>query len=223
MTPPGRLEGPPVSPAIALVKPRLRGWLHLACFEVALCVGTLLIATVRADHRPAAAIYAGSVVALFGTSALYHRGRWGPDARLLERLDHAMIFVLIGGTATPLFLTCLPSRVGVPLIIVFGVINLAGLVVHVIWIDAPEILVTWTYIVLGCMGGSVFPWVWVHAGVAACVLLVTGGVVYIVGAILFQGYRPDPRPEVFGYHEVWHSFVCVAAALHYVAIATLVL
>lgn len=223
MTLPDRLVDPLPSPTVGVVKPRLRGWLHLVCFEVALCVGTLLIATVRADHRVAASIYAGSVVALFGTSALYHRGQWGPDARLLERLDHAMIFVLIGGTASPLFLTCLPRRIGIPLIIVFGIINLTGLIVHVIWIDAPEALVTWTYIVLGCLGGAAFPWVWVHSGVAAFVLLVAGGVVYIVGAILFQGYRPDPRPEVFGYHEVWHCFVCAAAALHYVAIATLVL
>jgi len=223
VTSPGHVVHPPVPPALAVVKPRLRGWLHFVCFEVALCIGTLLIATVRADHRLAASIYAGSVVALFGTSALYHRGRWGPDGRLLERLDHAMIFVLIGGTATPLFLTCMPPRIGIPLALVFGAINLVGLIGHVIWIDAPEVLVTWTYIVLGCLGGVAFPWVWLHAGVAAFVLLVAGGVVYIVGAILFQGYRPDPRPEVFGYHEVWHCFTCAAAAMHYVAIATLVL
>ena len=106
---------------------------------------------------------------MFGMSALYHRGQW--QSRIFERLDHAMIFVLIGGTATPLFLTCIPSRLGV----------------------------------------------------AAFALMLAGGVVYIVGAILFQGYRPDPRPEVFGYHEVWHCNVCVAAALHYIAIGTLIL
>lgn len=89
-------------------------------------------------------------------------------------------------------------------------INVAALIVHVIWIDAPEALVTGTYS-LGCLGGGVFPSVRVHAGIAAFALLLAGGVVYIVGAI------------VFGYHEVWHCNVCVAAALHYVAIGTLIL
>lgn len=223
MTRPRPLAQTPASRTPDATKPRLRGWLHLACFEVSLCVGTLLIATAPAGHRLAASIYASSVAALFGTSALYHRGHWGPSVRLFERIDHAMIFVLIGGTAAPLFLTCLPAGLGIPLLIVFGLINLAALIVHVVWIDAPERLVTGTYIVLGCLGGAVLPAVWIHAGVAAFSLLFAGGVVYIVGAVLFQGYRPDPRPDVFGYHEVWHCFVCAAAAMHYVAIATLIL
>jgi hemolysin III len=198
--------------------------MHLVWFEASLCLGTLLIVTVSADHRVAASIYAVSVSALFGSSALYHRGHWRPTvSRVLERLDHAMIFVLIGGSATPLLLTCLSPEVGTPLVLVFAVVNVAALTVHVVWIDAPDSLVTAAYIVLGCLGGVALPGVWMHAGVAAFVLILGGGVIYIVGAVLFQRSRPDPRPDVFGYHEVWHTFVCAAAAMHYVAIAVLVL
>lgn len=205
-------------------RPRWRGWMHLVAFEASLCLGTLLIVTVSADHRLAACIYAGAVSALFGSSALYHRGHWNPAAsRVLERIDHAMIFVLIGGSAVPLFLTCMPRRVGIPLALVFSVVTVVGLLVHVIWIDAPERVVTVTFIVLGSLGGVALPAVWVHSGIAAFVLILAGGVAYIVGAILFERYLPDPRPEVFGYHEVWHTFVCLAAAMHYVAIAVLIL
>jgi hemolysin III len=214
----------PVLPLPAAVKPLLRGWLHLVSFEVSLCLGTLLIVSVPADHRLAAGIYAGSVAALFGSSALYHRGNWGPSwSRVFERIDHAMIFVLIGGTAAPLFLTCLPTKVGVPLLIAFATVIAVALVAHVIWIDAPEKLVTATYIVLGCLAGVALPGVWTHDGVAAFTLILVGGVLYIVGAILFAGYRPDPRPEIFGYHEVWHCFVLAAGAAHYVAIGALIL
>jgi hemolysin III len=210
--------------ALAPGKPLLRGWLHLVCFEAALVLGTLLIVTVPAGHRLAASIYAASVAALFGASALYHRGHWSPaKVHIFARLDHAMIFVLIGGSATPLLLIDLPRSVGLPMLLVFGTIIVAALVVHVIWIDAPERLVTATYITLGLMTGSALPGVLIHSGVVAFVLLLVGGVVYIVGAILFEGYRPDPRPDVFGYHEVWHCFVCVAAALHYIAIGALIL
>jgi hemolysin III len=207
-----------------LPKPLLRGWLHLLWFEASLIVGTVFVLHVGLQHRAAAAVYVAAVSALFGTSALYHRGNWQPRARLLlERLDHAMIFVLIAGSATPLFLVAVPGRAGP--IMLGGLLALTAclLIAHMVRIDAPEVVVGSGYVGLGCLGAAALPGVWTHVGAAAFFLVLGGGLLYIVGAVLFHRRHPDPVPNVFGFHEVFHCFVCLAATLQYVAIALLVL
>src|SRR6185437_10795935 len=166
----------------------LRGWLHLLCFWASLAGGALLLAGAHGGaHVTAAAVYSASLSALFGTSALYHRGAWTGAWRLrLRRLDQAMIFFLIAGTATPAFLLSAPAGAG-----------------------------------LACLGGLALPWVWIHAGAASGVLLLAGGLLYIAGALSYHRRWPDPYPSVFGYHEVFHVYVCAAAACQYAAIARL--
>ena len=205
---------------IYYAKPRWRGWMHLLWFEASLVLGTLLI--VRADgptEISAITIYSVSVSALFGTSALYHRGNWGPawSARL-QRLDHAMIFVLIAGTATPALLLTSPGVFGYTALIVLWSLTIIALGLHLIWMDAPEKLVGGTFIGLGAVSGTGIPAVWIHAGVAPAVLMIVSGLLYIVGAVSYHRRSPDPRPAVFGYHEVFHAYVCIAAACQYVAI-----
>jgi hemolysin III len=208
-------------------KPVWRGWMHLVAFEISLVVGTLLVVEAQAQgltHAVSGGIYAGTVSGLLGTSALYHRGNWGPVARrLLQRLDHAMIFLLIAGTATPVFLLVASGAIGVALLTVMWALTSVALLTHLVWMDAPEVLVGATFIGLGCVGGAALPFVWMHVGVAAFALMLAGGLLYVIGALLYHRRRPDPVPTVFGFHEVFHAFVIAGAGAHYVAIALLIM
>jgi hemolysin III len=208
-------------------KPVWRGWMHLVAFEVSLVVGTLLVAQAQAHGATraiAAGIYAGTVSGLLGTSALYHRGNWGSVAhRLLQRLDHVMIFLLIAGTATPVFLLVAPGAIGGALLTLMWTLTGVALLTHLVWMGAPEVLVGATFIGLGCVGGLALPFVWMHAGIAAFALMLAGGLLYVIGALLYHRRRPDPVPAVFGFHEVFHAFVSAGAGAHYVAIALLIM
>jgi hemolysin III len=206
-------------------KPALRGWLHLLWFEASLVLGTLLLARAHGATRiAAAAIYTASVSALFGASALYHRGTWtNAWRRRLQRLDHAMIFFLIAGTATPAFLIAAHGTFRLVGLIVLWALTLTAAGIHMAWMNAPELVVGPTFIGLGCVAGLALPAVWIHAGVAPAVLMLAGGALYTAGAISYHRRRPDPCPSVFGYHEVFHTFVCAAAACQYAAIALFIL
>jgi hemolysin III len=206
-------------------KPVLRGWLHLAWFGISVVIGTLLLARVHgATRTTAAAIYAASVSALFGVSALYHRGNWSAAwRRLLQRLDHAMIFFLIAGTATPAFLLANRGAFGLICLIVMWALTLTAAAVHMAWMNAPEVVVGATFVGLGWAAGLALPGVWVHAGVAPAALVLAGGLLYTAGAICYHRRRPDPYPSVFGYHEVFHACVCAAAACQFAAIALFII
>jgi hemolysin III len=202
-------------------RPRLRGWLHLVWFEVSLITGTLLLAITHGAARiTAVAVYTVTVSGLFGTSALYHRGNWSIAAsRRLQRLDHVMIFFLIAGTATPAFLLGVPGALGLVAVTVMWTLSLAAALTHLRWMNAPEKLIGATFIALGWAAGMALPAVWIRFGVAPALLIIAGGLLYTAGAVSYHRRRPDPLPAIFGYHEVFHSYVCAAAACHYLAIA----
>jgi hemolysin III len=203
------------------IKPRLRGVVHQWSFFVALAAGAALVAWAPAGRATvAAAIYAVALAGLLGTSALYHRITWQPRARAwLRRLDHSMIFVLIAGTYTPFALLVLDD----PLrgIVLAGVWAgaLAGIVFTLLWAHAPKWLTAASYVALGWFSIIAVPQIAEHAGVGALVLLALGGVAYTLGAVVYASQRPDPRPQTFGYHEIFHVLVVVAAAAHFTAIA----
>jgi len=205
-------------------RPALRGWLHLVWFEVSLVFGTLLVARTHGAARvTASAIYAASVSALFGVSALYHRGNWTAVwRRRLQRLDHAMIFFLIAGTATPVFLLATRGTFGLVCLIVMWAVTLTAAAIRMAWMSAPELVVGATFVGLGWLASLALPGVWTHAGVAPAVLMLAGGVLYTAGALSYHRRRPDPWPSVFGYHEVFHAFVCAAATCQFVAIAVFI-
>jgi hemolysin III len=205
-------------------KPLLRGWLHLLWFELSLVLGTLLLVHTHGYARVTAiAIYAASVSSLFGISALYHRGNW-TDAwrRRLQRLDHAMIFFLIAGTATPAYVLAMHGAVGLACLIVLWTLTLTAAGIRMRWMSGPERLVGGTFLALGWMGGLAVPAVWIHAGALPGALMLGGGLLYTAGALSYHRRWPDPVPSVFGYHEVFHVFVCAAATCQYVAIALLI-
>ena len=214
-----------LSRGIAYDKPRWRGWLHLASFEVALVLGTIIVVTARRGWQTAdAAVYAGAVVGLFGASALYHRGQWTAKmSARLQRVDHIMIVLLIAGSATPPMQICLPGAWKAIGLIALWSLALTAIAVRQLWMAAPERLAGGIYVGLGWVAGAAIPVVWIRAGVAPAVLLLCGGLLYTAGAIGYHRRSPDPIPDVFGYHEVFHSYVTAAAACQYVAIAVFLL
>jgi hemolysin III len=202
-------------------KPVLRGWLHLIWFGASLVLGTLLLVRVHGAARiTAIAIYAASMSALFGVSALYHRGTW-TDAwrRRLQRLDHAMIFFLIAGTATPAFLLAMRGGFGLACLIVLWSLTLTAATIHMARMVLPERLVGATFLGLGWMGALALPEVWIHGGVAPGALMLAGGLLYTAGAISYHRRWLDLYPSVFGYHEVFHAYVCAAATCQFIGIA----
>jgi hemolysin III len=204
------------------MKPVWRGWLHVLWFGASLIACPLLVVARGHGVSPSTAlvIYALSVIGLFGVSALYHRGRWTPAwSRRLQRLDHMMIFLLIAGTATPVFLIAVPGAFGLTCLIVMWVLTLAAAAIHLAWMHAPELLVGATFVGLGSLAALALPAVWLHAGAGSGMLILVGGLLYIAGALAYHWRRPDPSPAVFGYHEVFHACVCAAASCQFVAIA----
>ena len=206
---------------ICYVKPVLRGWLHLVWFEASLVLGTLLLARAHGAVRiTALAVYAASVSAMFGVSALYHRGTWTAGwNRRLQRLDHAMIFLLIAGTATPAFLLATSGTFRLAGLVMMWALTVAAAALRLAWMSAPELVAGSTFVGLGWVAVLALPGVWIHAGAAAGVLMLSGGLLYTAGALSYHRRRPDPCPAVFGYHEVFHACVCAAAACQYAAIA----
>ena len=206
---------------IYYIKPALRGWLHLLRFGASLVLGTLLLARAHGAVRIAAlAIYAASVSAMFGISALYHRGNWSAAwNRRLQRLDHAMIFLLIAGTATPAFLLATSGTFRLACLVMMWTLTVAAAAVRLVWMSAPELVAGSAFVGLGWVAVLALPGVWTRAGAAAGVLMLVGGLLYTAGALAYHQRRPDPCPAVFGYHEVFHALVCVAAACQYAAIA----
>jgi hemolysin III len=205
----------------APVKPRLRGVSHQYAFFVSLGAGAGLILAASAGRaRIAVTIYAVAVSALLGTSALYHRVTWRPAARRwMKRLDHSMIFVLIAGTYTPVALLALKGSLSTTILIVLWAGALGGAIFKLAWIDAPKWLFATVYVVLGMVTAAVFGELPAAIGWLGVAGLAGGGVLYVLGAVIYTSGRPDPWPKVFGYHEVFHALVLAAAGLQYAVIA----
>ena len=207
-------------PAAALVKPLLRGVSHQVAFFAALAAGAALVARAPPRARWAAAVYAGSLAAMLGVSALYHRPTWAPGPRRwMRRADHAAIFVLVAGTYTP-FTLLLPSRSATVLALAWGGAAL-GIVQSLFWVQAPRPLVAALYIGFG--SAILLFWPALHAalGAAGLFVLLFGGVLYATGAVIYAARRPDPLPAVFGYHEIFHALVVAAAVCHFSVVAAL--
>ncbi|MFI1439172.1 PAQR family membrane homeostasis protein TrhA [Streptomyces fructofermentans] len=201
-------------------KPRMRGWLHAGVFPLSLVGGVILIAVSRSSAAAAAcSVYAVSACLLFGTSAVYHRGTWGPRGEaVLRRLDHASIFLIIAGTCTPLAVLLIPSDQRSLLLWIVWTGALTGIAFRVLWVTAPRWLYTPCYLVLGWAPVCYLP-DFLHAGGAAVlVLIVAGGLLYSAGAVVYALKRPDPLPAWFGFHEVFHALTVTAFTTHYTAI-----
>jgi len=208
--------------AIAAVKPKLRGVSHEWAFFISLVLGAALIFFAKTPKATlAVGIYALSLSALLGTSALYHRVNWKrPRVRTwMRRLDHSMIFFLIAGTYTPFALLVMDGPLATAILIAVWVGAIAGAIVEMVWIGHPKWVSATVYLTIGWIAVAAFPDLWSGLGPTAALMLIGGGVLYTAGAVIYAVQRPNPSPAIFGYHEVFHAFVLAAAVLHFSVIA----
>ncbi len=204
------------------IKPRHRGVLHEKAFYVSLFVGAGLIATATHSSRAliAAIIFAVSVSALLGVSALYHRGDWREKTRKwLRRLDHSMIFMLIAGTYTPFALLVLSGTLANVLLVVVWIAALAGSAAELALADGSKWIMAGICLALGWISVVALPGIIEGVGPVGTALLLAGGVAYTAGAVIYAMQKPNPIPNVFGYHEVFHLLVVIAIALQYSVVA----
>lgn len=207
-----------------LPKPRFRGRIHEVAFFLSIPAGVALIALARgAAAHVGAAVFAVSLTGLYGVSAAYHCGNWSARAeRIMRHVDHSMIFVLIAGSYTPIMLLALRPAWGITLLALIWTGALVGVLITALRLERWRSVGFVMYLVLGWLAVVATPQL-VHAlSPAQLALLLTGGVLYTVGAVILARNRPDPVPTVFGYHEVWHAFVVGAGVCHYALILLLV-
>jgi hemolysin III len=214
--------------AVAELKPKLRGWLHLGIAPLTLAGGIVLIALSPTDlTRVGSAVFTASALILFTVSAIYHTGTWSPRVwAFLRRFDHSNIFILIAGSYTPFSLILLEGTQRTVLIAVVWTGAVLGVAFRVFWTDAPRWLYTPIYIAMGWaavffipsfldgareLGGG--------AGIGAFVMIVVGGALYTLGGVVYGFKRPNPWPRWFGFHEVFHTFTILAFVSHYVGVS----
>jgi hemolysin III len=206
------------------VKPRLRGVFHELGFYAALGLGGALVVTAGDGRaRAAAAVFAGSVAFCFGASALYHRPMWTPPVRAwLARLDHAGVYLLIAGTYTPFGLLVMSEDWAVPVLTIVWGGSLIATFLKLFWFRAPKWLSATIGLALGWVGVAAFSQL-LKVPLPGLVLVLAGGLLYTLGALVYACRRPDPVPHVFGYHELFHVLTLGGVGCQYAAIAFFVL
>ncbi|MDG2112714.1 MAG: hemolysin III family protein [Actinomycetota bacterium] len=202
-------------------KPHLRGVSHQVAAIVAATLAPVMI--VRAPGvapRFIVALYAVAIVALFGVSALYHRGRWGEKGlAVMRRLDHSMIFVAIAATYTPIAAFVFPTRTTTIVLVLVWFGAAAGAALRLWWSGAPYWVVALPYLAVGWVGVIALGDIWRGLGVAGFTLIVVGAGLFTLGAVIYALHWPNPWPRWFGYHEIFHAFVIAGITVHYVVVA----
>lgn len=201
--------------------PLLRGWLHLGTAPVALLAGSaLVILAPTLQARFTIAIFTLSAVALFSISATYHTITWTPNIkRVLRRIDHANIFLIIAGTYTPLTVIWLETNTAQILLSLVWGGSIIGLLFRIFWLNAPRWLYVPIYIALGWAALLYLPHFYRSAGALIVALILAGGILYSAGAVIYALKRPNFSHKYFGFHELFHSFTIAAFFCHYSAIA----
>ena len=200
------------------LKPTWRGWIHAATFPVTIAAGIVLIALAQGGPAKwASAVFMVTSMLLFGNSALYHRFNWKPRTKaVLKRIDHANILLLIAGTYTPLAVLALPTDKSVILLSIVWSGTILGILFRVFWLHAPRWLYVALYLALGWAAVMYIVDLF-QANVAMMVLVLVGGELYTVGAVVYALKRPNPWPGHFGFHEIFHVCTVLAFLCHWTA------
>lgn len=209
--------------AVTELKPKLRGWLHAAIAQLAFFSFLVLLVLAESVRvRAGAAVFMFSAVLLFGVSAVYHTGRWGVRAKAVwKRFDHANIFILIAGSYTPFALLLLsPTHAAIMLSVVWGG-ALLGVFFRIFWLGAPRWLYVPLYLVLGWAALIYGDEFFAKAPTDVMVLIVVGGGLYTIGALVYGFKWPNPSPRWFGFHEVFHALTIAAFVVHYIGVSLL--
>ena len=213
-----------VEAAQRVVKPKLRGVFHEIGFYVAAAIGVVMVVTAEPGRaQMAATIFASCVAVCFGASAIYHRPTWGPQARAwLARFDHAGVYLLIAGSYAPFGLIVMSRGWAIPVLAIVWGGALLAIVFKLVWVRAPRWLSAAIGLMLGWVGAAAFPQL-LRLSPLAILLVAASGSLYTAGAVIYARRRPDPHPQVFGYHELFHVLTVAAAACQYVVVAFYVL
>jgi len=200
-------------------KPSWRGWIHLGTFPIALAAGIVLIVLAEGTSaKVGASIFAASSLAMFGVSGTYHRFRWSDTTKaVLRRLDHANIFLLIAGTYTPLALLALPDEKGTLLLWLVWSGTALGIGLRVLWLGAPRWIYVPLYLALG-WAAMMYIQDLFSTNIAMMVLVLVGGGLYSVGAVVYGTKWPNPSPKNFGFHEIFHALTVLAFMCHWSAV-----
>ncbi len=205
-------------------KPLLRGYIHQEAFFVSLGMCTLLVVKSSTSRSLVASlVYSFGLLFLFGVSAFYHRPHWQPGARAwMKRLDHSAIFVLIASTFTPVCLLALGSEDGRKLLLAIWIAAICGIFQSVFWVKAPKWFTALVCVIVGWFAIPYLGALKISLGSLNLILLAAGGVAYTVGALFYALKRPRLKPEIFGYHELFHLLTVVGAGLHFAIIYQLI-
>ncbi|GAA0583806.1 MULTISPECIES: PAQR family membrane homeostasis protein TrhA [Actinomadura] len=210
-------------PVASPTRPRLRGWLHIGAFPAVLVAGLVLVALgPSVQARLASAVYVATSAMLFGISGTYHRQTSHRIIEILRRFDHANIYLIIAGTYTPFAVLALEGGVRVAVLAIVWTGAVAGVLFRTLWVEAPRALYVTLYIVLGWVAVLFLPQFLSGAGVVACLMVATGGICYSVGGVVYGLRRPNPSPDWFGFHEVFHACTLAAYILQYIAVSLVV-
>lgn len=198
------------------IKPSWRGWIHAGTAPVALAAGIVLICLAHGTPAKwASAVFMVSSLLLFGNSAVYHRFNWKPRTKaVLKRIDHANILLLIAGTYTPIGVLALPPSEGFLLLCLVWGGAILGILFRVLWIGAPRWLYVALYLVLGWAAVMYMPQLF-RASLPMMILVVIGGLLYSVGAVVYALKKPNPWPNHFGFHEIFHVCTVLAFLCHW--------
>lgn len=205
-------------------RPILRGISHLVGFFASLVSGTFLVLAATAAAQLVASIIYGAGLALaLGTSAAYHRIRWSKRLHpIIARIDHSMIFVLVASSFTPFLLLRLNGAWRLWSLIGIWSIAAIGITLRLIFPSLPRVLLVGLYLTMGWSAAALFPQLYGKLPTSSMTLLIVGGGLYSLGALVYLFKRPDPLPKIFGFHEIFHALVIAAATCHYAAIWPLV-
>ena len=206
--------------------PRLRGVFHLWALFASIAAGLVLVILAEGALATVSSwIYSAALAAMFGASALYHRFPWTSAARRAwaRRLDHATIFVFIAGSYTPFVLLRFQDSTRWLVLALVCTGATLGVLLELAWIDSPRWLKAIAYLAVGWVGVIAAPQLFAAVGVAGSVLLIAGGSLYTVGALVYAFRWPDPLPRTLGFHEVFHLLVVAAAVTQFVAVSLVVM